>query len=128
MRVLPHVTILSADLGVAQWLAPEHISRQIMFSHIVIFWTHPENPNAANELLAGVDKYLRNIPGVVSFHAGRMVRSHRPVVDQTYQVALNIVFTDKAAQDAYQDHPSHVEFVENVFKKVCKGVIVYDFE
>lgn len=98
-----------------------------MFSHVVIFWTDPAQPNAADELLAGMEEYLRAIPGSLHFHIGRMVPSHRPVVDQSYQVALNLVFPDKAAQDAYQVHPRHVEFVEKVFKKVCKKAVVYDF-
>lgn len=78
-------------------------------------------------LIAGMEKYLRGIPGVLHFHAGRMARSHRPVVDQSYQVGLNLVFPDKATQDAYQEHPQHVEFVEKVFKRYCKKVVVYDF-
>ena len=57
-----------------------------------------------------------------------MVSSHRDVVDQSYQVALNLVFEDKAAQDAYQEHPLHVDFVEKVFKPCCERVVVYDFE
>ncbi len=98
-----------------------------MFSHIVIFWTRPELPNAADELIAGANEYLRPIPGVVHFHVGKMVPSHREVVNQTYQVALNIIFPDKPAQDDYQLHPRHVEFVEKVFKKVCERVAVFDF-
>lgn len=99
-----------------------------MFSHVVIIWTNPSNPNAAQEILAGAEKYLKPIPGVHVFHAGRMVGSHRPVVDQTYQVALNITFADKKSQDAYQVHPLHVEFVEKVFKPNSAKVVVYDFE
>ncbi len=99
-----------------------------MFSHVVIFFTDPAIPDAADQLLAGANQYLKPIPGVLQFHVGKMVGSHRPVVDQTYQVALNLVFPDKASQDAYQVHPQHVEFVEKVFKRVCKKVIVYDFE
>jgi hypothetical protein len=57
-----------------------------------------------------------------------MAQSHRPVVDQTYQVALNLSFPSKEAQDDYQAHPMHVEFVEKVFKRVCQRVVVYDFE
>jgi hypothetical protein len=98
-----------------------------MFSHVVIFWTDPANPTAADELLAGCEKYLRPIPGVITYHAGKMVPSHRPVVDQSYQIALNLVFPDKKAQDDYQVHPLHIEFVEKVFKRVCKKVVVYDF-
>ena len=99
-----------------------------MFSHVVIFWTDPDNPKAADELLEGMEKYLRPIPGVRQFHAGRMVGSSRPVVDQSYQVALNLIFDSQKAQDDYQVHPMHVEFVEKVFKPLCRKVVVYDFE
>ena len=99
-----------------------------MFSHVVIFWTDPANPKAADELIAGAKKYLAPLPGIVHFHVGNMAASHRPVVDQSYQVALNVVFDSKQAQDDYQVHPLHLEFVEKVFKAVCKKVVVYDFE
>jgi hypothetical protein len=98
-----------------------------MFSHVVIFWTDPRQPRAVDELLEGAEKYLRPIPGILHFHVGRMVPSHRPVVEQSYQVGLNVVFADKAAHDAYQVDPRHVEFVEKVFKRVCTKVLVYDF-
>ena len=101
-----------------------------MFSHVVIFWTKPENPKAADELVAGMNRYLKPITSgvLLQFHVGRMASSARPVVDQTYQVALNLLFPDKKTQDDYQAHPMHVEFVEKVFKPNCQRVIVYDFE
>ena len=98
-----------------------------MFSHVVIFWTKPELPAAADDLVEGAGKYLRSIPGVVHFHVGKMAASHRDVVDQTYQVGLNIVFGDRKTQNAYQDHPLHLEFVEKVFRPLCDRVKVYDF-
>lgn len=98
------------------------------FNHIVIFYTDSANPGAADELLAGIDKYLRPIPGSLHISAGKMVPSTRPVVEQGYQVALNLVFPNKKSQDDYQIHPKHVEFVENIVKKVCKRIVVYDFE
>lgn len=98
-----------------------------MFSHIVIFWTDPNDSKAADELIAGINKFLKPIPGALHFAVGKMAASHRGVVDQSYQVGLNIVFPDKETQDAYQVHPSHVEFVETVFKRVCQRVVVYDF-
>ena len=99
-----------------------------MFSHIVIFWTDPNNPAAADDLIAGANECLSPIPGVVHFHVGKMARSHRSVVDQSYQVALNLIFPDQKTQDAYQVHPLHDKFVEGVFKRVCQKVVVYDFE
>ena len=99
-----------------------------MFSHVVIFWTKPELPGAADALLAGANKFLKRIPGVVHFHLGKMSPSPRAVVDQSYQVALNLIFTSKAAEQAYQTHPQHVEFVEKVFKPNCAKAVIYDFE
>ena len=99
-----------------------------MLSHIVIFWTNPGQPNATEELIAGANKYLKNVPGVLQFHVGRMSPSPRPVVEQSYQVALNITFPGKAAEQAYQIHPQHLEFVEKVFKPTCNKVVIYDFE
>jgi hypothetical protein len=99
-----------------------------MFSHVVIFWTDPAKPEAADAVIAGGGKFLKNIPGLTHFHIGKMTGSARPVVDQTYQVALNTVFASKQAQDDYQAHPQHLEFVAQCVKPFVKKVIVYDFE
>ncbi len=101
---------------------------RLMFSHVVIFWTDPAVPNAAEGVIANANKYLKSVPGILHFHVGKMATSVRPVVDQSYQVALNIVFTDKQAQDDYQAHPQHLEFVAQTIKPFVKRVVVYDFE
>jgi hypothetical protein len=98
------------------------------FNHVVIFWTDPAQTNAADELIAGANKYLKPIPGLKQYCIGKMVGSERPVVDQTYQVALSTVFADKQAQDDYQIHPLHLEFVAKYVKPLVKKVTVYDFE
>jgi hypothetical protein len=99
-----------------------------MFSHIVVFCTDPAQPNAADELLAAANALLKDIPGVLQFHAGKMMSSHRPVVDQSYQVAMNMVFASKQAEHEYQSHPQHVEFVEKHVRRLVKKVVIYDFE
>lgn len=99
-----------------------------MLSHVVIFWTNPEVPNATEALIEGAEKYLRPIPLVKNFHVGRMVPSHRAVVDQTYQVALNLQFEGKAQEEEYQVHPLHLDFVEKAFKPNCVKAVIYDFQ
>ena len=99
-----------------------------MFSHIVVFWTDPNQAGAADELVAAADRGLRSIPGLLQFHAGKMAPSPRPVVEQSYQVALNLVFPDRRAHDVYQAHPQHVEFVEKYVKRLVKKIVIYDFE
>jgi len=73
-----------------------------MFSHIVIFWIKPDVEDAEKRLVDGLNHYLPDIPGVISMHVGRCAPSDRPVVDQSYQVALNITFKNKIVQDEYQ--------------------------
>ena len=99
-----------------------------MFSHIVVLWTDPAKPEAADAIVAGGNKLLKDIPGVLHFHIGKMVGSHRPVVDQTYQVALNLAFNSKHEEHLYQAHPQHQAFVETCVKPFVKKVVVYDFE
>jgi len=98
------------------------------FSHVVIFWTDPAKPEASDAVVAGGNKFLKSIPGVQHFHIGKMVGSHRPVVDQTYQVALNIGFNSKHEEHEYQVHPQHLEFVAQCVKPFVTKVVVYDFE
>ena len=100
----------------------------IMFSHIVVFWTDPAKPEAADAVVDGGNKYLKDVPGVLHFHIGKMMGSHRPVVDQTYQVAINLAFNNKHEEHQYQSHPQHQAFVENCVKPFVKKVVVYDFE
>jgi len=99
-----------------------------MLSHIVVFWTNPAYLGAADELLKGANELLKDIPDVIQFHAGKMVPSSRPVVEQSYQVAINLTFADKKAEQTYQAHPRHREFVEKYVQRLVKKVVVYDFE
>ena len=46
-----------------------------MFSHVVIFWTEPAKPGAADEVIAGANKFLKTIPGITHFHIGKMAGS-----------------------------------------------------
>jgi hypothetical protein len=109
-------------------LASWWFNLRIMFSHVVIFWTDPAQADAADKVIAGGNKFLKNIPGITHFHIGKMAGSARPVVDQSYQVALNTVFTSKQTHHNYQVHPQHLEFIAQCVKPFVKKVVVYDFE
>ena len=108
-------------------LSPKAYAETDMFSHIVVLWADPAQPAAADKLVEAANRLLPGIPGVIEFHAGKMVGSPRPVVEQTYSVALNVIFANKEAEAAYQTHPQHVEFVTNFVKPLVKKVLVYDF-
>ena len=102
--------------------------KNLCFHTLLFFGTDTAKAGAADAVVAGGNKYLKTIPGILHFHIGKMVGSHRPVVDQTYQVALNIGFNSKHEEHAYQSHPQHLEFVEHCVKPFVTRVVVYDFE
>ena len=75
-----------------------------MVRHIVLFRLKdrsPENLESAAALLRGMEG---KIEGMVSLEVGvDFLRS-----DRSYDIALNTLFTDRAALDAYQEHPAHL--------------------
>ena len=71
-------------------------------------------------------KYLSGHPGEVFFAAGTLARDlDRPVNDRDFDVALHIVFKDRAAHDQYQDAARHKQFIEEN-KANWKKVRVFD--
>lgn len=57
-------------------------------------------------------KSLLSIPGVqAGWYGGHAPTPVRPVVDTAWDQVLVLHFADRAAHDAYQDHPVHQRFV-----------------
>ena len=75
-----------------------------MVRHIVLFRLKDksrENLEKAAAVLRGMEG---KIEGMVSLEVGiDFLRSER-----SYDIALNALFADRAALDAYQDHPAHL--------------------
>jgi len=80
-----------------------------MIKHIVM-WKLKEHAEGADRaanaarLKALLDDCRDIVPGIVEFE----VALAQPGLEATYDVVLYSVFADKAALDAYQDHPKHV--------------------
>jgi hypothetical protein len=80
-----------------------------MIKHIVM-WKLKDRAEGADRaanaatMKALLDDCRSIVPGIVEFE----VALARPGLEATYDVVLYSVFADKAALDAYQDHPKHV--------------------
>lgn len=97
-----------------------------MLSHDVYFSLNNNSGADKAKLVAECKKYLSGHPGTVFFAAGVVgAEFDRPVNDRDFDVALHIVFKDKAAHDAYQKHERHVQFIE-ANKANWKKVRVFD--
>lgn len=93
----------------------------------MVFFTLDEDTSANREtLVAACQKYLQGHEGTVYFSAGAIADDlARDVNDREFDVALHLVFANKAAHDTYQTHARHLEFIEKN-KHLWSGVRVFD--
>jgi hypothetical protein len=97
-----------------------------MLIHTVFFAVGANaSEDAVEQLLADCRGLLSKVPGVRHLWVGRPADTHRSVVLRDYAVGMTIVFADAAAQEAYQDHPLHLEFIARN-KNTWSGVRVFD--
>jgi hypothetical protein len=97
-----------------------------MLAHMVFFSLKDNSADAKKKLVAACDKYLSKHAGEVFYATGtRCEDLDRPVNDKDFDVALHIVFADRAAHDKYQDAPRHKQFIDEN-KDNWKKVRVFD--
>lgn len=99
-----------------------------MLVHTVYFWLKPELTAAQRaDFRQGVES-LGGIKAVKAIYVGTPAKTvKRPIIDDSYSVALTIVCADLAGHDAYQVDPLHLAFVER-FKTFWIRVQIYDAE
>ena len=97
-----------------------------MLTHNVYFSLNDASPAAKAKLVAACKKWLSGHPGTVFFAAGTLAEEcNRPVNDRDFDVALHVIFKDKAAHDVYQTAERHLKFIEEN-KDNWKKVRVFD--
>lgn len=95
-------------------------------AHMVYFTLKERTPANIQALVAACKKYLTDHPGTVYFGVGTLVPDlDRPVNVRDFDVALHVVFDSRAAHDAYQQAPRHLQFIEEN-KPTWAQVRVYD--
>jgi hypothetical protein len=112
----------------ALWIVVPTVAQaaEPQLAHMVFFTLADDNAQNRKQLVDACEKYLADHEGVAYFSAGTLAEDlKRDVNDQDYDVALHLVFQNKAAHDQYQTHPRHVKFIEEN-KPLWKKVRVFD--
>ena len=94
--------------------------------HHVFFWlNNPDSESDKQQLIEGLNA-LGSIDEVKVLLVGTPASTiKREVVDNSFDVSELMIFESVEAQDAYQVHPIHTEFVEN-YSHLWERVVVYD--
>ena len=99
-----------------------------MLVHTVYFWLKPELTAAQRADFRGGVESLGGIKAVDKIYVGTPAKTEkRPIIDDSYSVALTVLCKDVAAHDAYQVDPIHLAFI-NRFKASWSRVQIYDAE
>ena len=94
--------------------------------HHVFFWlNNSDSESDKQQLMEGLNT-LGSIDEVNVLVVGTPASTiEREVVDNSFDVSELMIFESVEAQDAYQVHPIHTEFVEN-YSHLWERVVVYD--
>jgi hypothetical protein len=105
----------------------ENRSIDLNFSHQVYFWLNNPNDPADREAFENGIARLLEIPEIKAYHFGVPAPGTmgRDVVDGSYTYSYLIFFENAEAQDIYQDHSLHHEFIDDC-SHLWNRVIVYD--
>ena len=97
-----------------------------MIGHMVYFTLKDNSKEAKKTLVDACKKYLKAHDGVVYFSAGEIANEfNREVNARDWDVALHVVFKNKASHDKYQTAETHLKFIDEG-KANWKSVKVYD--
>jgi hypothetical protein len=96
--------------------------------HHVFFWLkNPGSKEDLEALLKGLQT-LKDINTVRQLHIGVPAATEkREVIDDSYSASELLFFDDLAGQEAYQDDPIHVKFVQDC-SHLWSKVVVYDVQ
>ena len=95
--------------------------------HVVLCWLKTPGDAAQRAKLIEASRGLGRIEAVGSVSAGTPVSSDRPVVDDSFDVAIHMTFPSVAALQAYEADPRHMMAVQNVLLPLTARIQVYDF-
>jgi len=92
--------------------------------HMVIFdLSHEKGSAMAEKFLKDGRQILSKIPGVQYFQVFDQVS-----LKNDYTYGFSMVFAGQAAYTTYNEHPDHVAFVENRWKKEVTRFLEIDFK
>jgi hypothetical protein len=111
MSAKPLLLLAALALGACRSLAGD-AGNDPMLVHSVYFTLRDDTPAARAKLVESCYRNLAPIEGIAFFAAGtRDEELTREVNDLEFDVALTVVFRDRAAHDRYQPDERHQRFI-----------------
>ncbi|QDV36378.1 Dabb family protein [Tautonia plasticadhaerens] len=95
----------------ANAMPPQDDAKEL--AHMVFFTLKVRSEESRQRFVDSCHTYLADIEGTTYFSVGTIAEDvEEPVSVKDWDVALHVVFRDKATKEAYLVHPQHERFVE----------------
>ena len=94
-----------------------------MIRHTVIFVLKHAHGSLQEKAFLRDAQVLAEIPGVEKFEQLRQISKKND-----YEFGFSMEFKDQAAYAAYNDHPKHVKFVDERWKREVERFLEVDYE
>ena len=105
--------------------AEEFVNEKPVY-HVVLIWLKTYRNEMRINKIINASKELKNIPGVLEVYTGKVLRSSRVIVDDTFDVSIIIKFASKEYLKDYLVHPIHIKIANEVIKPLANKITVYD--
>ena len=95
--------------------------------HAVYVWLNrPGNAKDRAALGAATEELRKSTGFIRSYEVGRPVLSRRPIVDDSFDLAILMRFENRRALAAYENHPAHQRAKKEVLQPLARKVLIYD--
>ena len=105
--------------------AEEFVNEKPVY-HVVLIWLKTYRNEMRINKVINASKELKNIPGVLEVSTGKVLRSARVIVDDTFDVSIIIKFASKEYLKDYLVHPIHIKIANEIIKPLANKITVYD--
>lgn len=114
-KVVATLAVAALATGLAPTAGAADAPGTRVLAHDVYFALKDASPKAQEALVEACRRHLTGHEGTVFFATGtRAAELQRDVNDTAYDVSLHVYFKDRAAHDAYQSHPRHQKFIDEM--------------
>ena len=121
-----YVSIFITLILISLPLKAEEFKNDEPVYHIVLIWLKTYRNEMRINKIINASKELKNIPGVLEVTTGKVLRSSRVIVDDTFDVSVIIKFASKDYLNDYLVHPIHVKIANEVINPLANKITVYD--
>ena len=96
-------------------------------NHVVLVWLKADTTTEEIETIISETQKLEKIGTIQSLSVGTAIPSERKIVDDSFDLGIQMRFATQQDMQTYLVDPQHVKFIDTFIKPKLQKILVYDF-